>query len=226
MEASVKRLGAGFSVLGALCWLLWPSDWTTVLDGEAIYVFSCTLVFWVWLELCLSGAALEKTLSENDKRLSQRIAGYHAHQFSHILKEHDHCAGIDPNYLSEVSLFHKYVIDRRFFFSNKKLHRFLIKFNKDVGEFTRYFALNSAPNQFGSVTLQSVIPPDIKYGGEEIPQSYWDRCDKLNALATKSWQSFDALFEAIKNSHPEAFSEVGEPEWIREPYDWNASAGS
>lgn len=200
-------------MLGALAWTLWPDDWSSKIDAEPLYVFLTTFVIWVSVEATVTGSILRQSSSANDISVAKTIASYHIHQFREFLKDHDHYNGLDPNFLSETSHFHRQVEQKQIFFQDAILQEKLKKFSSKLGEFNQFLALNSTPDKFGSIVLQSIIPPEGKHGGL-IGDDWRERTKTAITLADIAWEEFDQLYDAVVKRCPEAFPVSGDRSWL------------
>lgn len=61
--------------MGALCWLLWPTQISVLNNLEAIFAFGTAFVIWLLTEFKLSEEIHAQKKSVNDISLSQELLG-------------------------------------------------------------------------------------------------------------------------------------------------------
>jgi len=72
---TIARIGTGLSTMGALCWLLWPTQISVLNNPEAIFAFGTAFVIWLLTEFKLSEEIHAQKKSVNDISLSQELLG-------------------------------------------------------------------------------------------------------------------------------------------------------
>lgn len=201
-QQTLFRIGAGFSTIGAVFWLLWPQDLLSVLDPEPLFAVLVATVVWIAGEFKFSEEVNLRDSSPNDIRLAKELLELHRSQFRSLFNDADLFQFRDrEDYSRCYSIANRREVGE-LEFQDKELDRLLSKFVARLNEFNSCIAGNTVPELVGGRMMTGFKPVGI------VTQETYDRLRseslKANVLADEVWQCFDYLVSRVKRLVPEA----------------------
>lgn len=202
---TLARLGAGYSMFGALVWLLWPSDTSFVNNPEAWFTLGTVTIIWHLTEFKLSEELTPRTTSLNDIRVGRELIELHAGELRYLLKDTDLWTFVDDEVYSRLGS----LCDRwqrgTFCFTNRKMNAELSSLME------RLLALRL---KIANDTVPEMISGKLRTGYKPfylVSQEEYDRRDneskKANEIASQAWVLLDLIAERIKKRIPEVLND-------------------
>ena len=198
---TIARLGAGYSVIGCVVWLLWPQDFGFASNPEAWVSLTTAFVVWHAIELKKSEAPGSSRLSANDVRLARDLLEWHSGDLRYVLKDTDLWMYVESDvYMKLSSISHRYEIGE-LFFHNKKLAQLFRDFTHQLDEFNELIAVETVPEMIGGVWKTGFKPFGIVL--EEEYRRRREQSKKANNTAQIAWKLLDQCVVHIKRYYPE-----------------------
>lgn len=204
-KMTFTRLAAGYSVMGALIWLLWPNDLTFVDNPEAWIALVTAILAWHYCEFEFRSKKTDTSTSPNDIRVAREIAKLHAGELRFLLKDTDLWSFIDKDIYSRLGD----LCDRwnrgSLFFHDDSLNKVLSGVMERLQILRRKIALDTTPEIIAGKLAVGYKPFGI------VPEDEYDRLRKesqvANDLATDAWKALDCMVVEIRRKIPEAWDE-------------------
>ena len=189
-------------MLGALIWLLWPSDFFSLLEPEPLFVFCVSLVVWVFTEFKLSEELGSRNTSSNDIRNAREVLTWHTSTMRSLLKEADLWSFVPSDRYSEI----RDVVDRwekgRLFFHNRKLAKKFDALMRSLDQLSMKIAMDTAPEMIGGIFRTGYKPYGIVT--DEEYERRRELSKEANSIASTAWVLLDELSGQIRKDVPEA----------------------
>jgi len=212
------------AVVCAMAWVLWPNDFASILENpEPIVAFFVALITWLGTEVVSAEHPSERNeapsprvaagLAENDRRCARRLLTYHRYWFRDLLKEQDLGAYFDYRYMEELHGFNHAVETQGFEFLDLDLSVKWAPVAKELKEFARFMAQNSAPKTLGGREVIRLDPYATAFGMEGVG-GISAKSDEGNAIADRAWASFDEFVADLKKTYPAVLDEPIECQWF------------
>ncbi|MCE8534552.1 hypothetical protein KBY24_14255 [Ruegeria pomeroyi] len=196
------RIGAGLTMLGALIWLLWPSDFLSVLEPEPLFVFCVSFVVWVFTEFKLSEELGSHRISSNDIRNAREVLTWHSSKMRSLLKEADLWSFVPSDRYSDI----RDVVSRwekgQLFFHNKTLAKKFDALMRSLDQLYMKIAMDTAPEMIGGIFRTGYKPYGIVT--DEEYERRRELSKEANAIASTAWTLLDELSSQIRRDMPEA----------------------
>lgn len=205
IRQALPRLGAGYTVVGALAWLLWPSDLSFINNPEAWFVLLTALVVWHATELKDSGAKADLGDGHHgfEVELAQRLIGYHQEELRFLLKDSSLWEFHD---LKLYRLLRNLIYDwerDKIFFTDASLNEKLSSFVEQSDRLSLKVAADTSFEIVGGKTVIGYKPTEI------VSQEQYDRqllaSKEADAIAADVWDRLDDLVVEIRRSMPQAY---------------------
>ena len=199
------RIGAVYSVIGGLVWLLWPEDLSFADNPEAWLALLSAFVIWNFFEFQSIREVESERLSKNDIRVSRELVDLHANRMRYLLKDTDLWTFVRSDIYSDVGA----LCDRRergiFFFHQEELDGELATFMKLLRDLSYKVAEDTVPVLIGGAFRTGYKPFELV--SEEEYQERRKESKKANEMASKAWDKLDRMVSRIKSDYPEVFED-------------------
>jgi hypothetical protein len=119
---------------------------------------------------------------------------------------HDYHRGIGYRFFSEATALLDETDLGIAHFQDRKVQKRYADFIYCLDAFANHMAAYSTPERFGSVMLQSIIPPGV-FDDMNISPQHREEIREANRLAALAWRAMIPLIAEIKERIPEVFDE-------------------
>ena len=200
---TIARVLTGLSVIGALIWLLWPSEWSKV-EPEPLLAVCTALVVWLLTEVKQSEEVIEFSATPNDVRVSKELLKLHKNQFRILLNDTDLWMFLDDEIYRKAFHLENSRDRGDLEFQNKRLDTQLEEFMVFLSKFNRHVAQHTTPEDVAGRAHIGYKPIGTVQDDEYQRRRLLSK--EANSLAAEAWKAYEKLISSIKIETPEALS--------------------
>ena len=200
---TIARVLTGLSVIGALIWLLWPSEWSKV-EPEPLLAVCTAFVVWLLTEVKQSEEVIEFSATPNDVRVSKELLKLHKNQFRILLNDTDLWMFLDDEIYRKAFHLENSRDRGDLEFQNKRLDTQLEEFMVFLSKFNRHVAQHTTPEDVAGRAHIGYKPIGTVQDDEYQRRLLLSK--EANSLADEAWRAYEKLISSIKIETPEALS--------------------
>ncbi|MEM8824460.1 MAG: hypothetical protein AAGF30_12680 [Pseudomonadota bacterium] len=206
------RIAAGYSVIGALIWLLWPSDLGFADNPEAWFALATAFFVWHLTEFKKSEELVASEPTDFDVIVASRLVRMHQDELRYLLRDLNQWSRVDEEMHRGINDLIRDWRRGSLFFSSKRLQLKLSIFMNALEAFSMKVGTDTTSERIGKYWVIGYKPIGI------VPQEEYDRLMEESKVADKmasnAWRLFNDLVEDIRTFAPSAYlgarGEVGE----------------
>lgn len=201
---TIARLGAGYAVIGAVVWLLWPHDLAFVDNPEAWFILATSLIVWHSTEFKKSEETRAIGITSHDLYVATRLVNAHRGNLRYLLKDINLWSFVDVEIYREM----RDMIDEwkrgELFFSRNRLQNQLSDF---------FGSLERLSNKVAQETVEEIISGKRVIGykpfrivSQEEYGRRMNRSEEADKIADTAWKLLDEIVTEIRTQIPDAYS--------------------